>query len=107
MVDPVCGARSEGETVLGLGEISADAWVFKCMGRSYSAARAGGVVVIQDITDITRPFPVGSAEPSSGSLWSIHTPRGLLAGRTGGILHAVAALREADLPPGGPSWLAP
>ncbi|MCY0949250.1 hypothetical protein [Streptomyces sp. H27-S2] len=73
------------------------------MGRCYSAVNSGGVVVIQDITDITRPFPAGRAEPSSDALWSVRTPRGLLAGRTGGTLHAVAVLREAALPPGVPS----
>ncbi|MER5874037.1 hypothetical protein [Streptomyces sp. NPDC002044] len=101
MLGLVPGAKpDQGGSALGLGEISAHPWVFKCMGRCYSAVNSGGAVVIQDITDITRPFPAGRAEPSSDALWSVHTPRGLLAGRTGGTLHAVAVLREAALPPG-------
>lgn len=103
MLGLVPGAKpDQGGSALGLGEISANPWVFKCMGRCYSAAKSGGAVVIQDITDISRPFPVGRAEPSSDMLWSVRTPRGQLAGRTSGTLHAVAALREAALPPGGP-----
>ncbi|MER5811002.1 hypothetical protein ABT143_22900 [Streptomyces sp. NPDC002033] len=95
------GAKPDQDTrALGLGEITANPWVFKCMGRRYSARRCDDAVVIQDITDITRPFPVGKAEPDTGSLWSVHTPRGQLAGRTGGTLHAIAALREATQPPG-------
>lgn len=102
------GAQPDGSgSAPGLGEITANAWAFKCMGRSYRAARTGGAVVIQDITDITRPFPAGRAEPSSDNLWSVHTPQGLLAGRTKGTLHAVAALRDAARTSGGPSSPAP
>ncbi|OKK22277.1 hypothetical protein AMK16_03690 [Streptomyces sp. CB00455] len=88
---------------LGLDEITARPLPFKCMGRSYRAARSDGAVVIQDVTDITRPFPLGRAEPCSESLWSVHTPQGLLAGRTGGTLHAIAVLREAAWPSHDPS----
>ncbi|WP_330328509.1 hypothetical protein OHS33_01330 [Streptomyces sp. NBC_00536] len=104
MLGLVPGAKPEqGGSAPGLGEIGPSPWVVKCMGRRYSAARSGGAVVIQDVTDITRPFPVGLAEPDSESLWTVRTPRGLLAGRTGGTLHAIAALREASLPPAVPS----
>ncbi|MDH6541815.1 hypothetical protein ACFXJO_21875 [Streptomyces lavendulae] len=103
MLGMVPGAKpDQGVHALGLGEITSNPWVFKCMGRVYSAARSGGAVVIWDVTDITRPFPVGRAEPGSEDLWSVHTPRGMLAGRTDGTLYAIAALREASLPAGGP-----
>ncbi|MFF4324604.1 hypothetical protein [Streptomyces sp. NPDC001568] len=72
------------------------------MGRSYSAARADGEVAIQDVTDITHPLPLGRAEPCADTLWSVLTPRGLLAGRTDGTLEAVAALREVSWPPRDP-----
>ncbi|MFZ3468336.1 hypothetical protein ACODT4_04595 [Streptomyces sp. 2.9] len=72
------------------------------MGRSYSAARSDDEVVIQDVTDITHPLPLGRAEPCADTLWSVRTPRGLLAGRTDGTLQAVAALRGVSWPPRDP-----
>ncbi len=103
MRGPLSGGEFEqGVPPLGLDEITSRPTVLKCMGRSYSAARSGGAVVIQDVTDITHPLPLGRAEQSSGALWSVHTPRGLLAGRTDGTLHAIAALREVTWPPRDP-----
>ncbi|MFD9335044.1 hypothetical protein ACFWBF_11665 [Streptomyces sp. NPDC060028] len=87
---------------MGLDEITALPKLFKCMGRSYSVARSGGAVVIQDVTDITRPLPLGRAERCSESLWSVHTPQGHLAGRARGTLNAIAVLREATWPPRDP-----
>ncbi|MEV7729139.1 hypothetical protein AB0P15_31080 [Streptomyces sp. NPDC087917] len=72
------------------------------MGRSYSAARSDEEVVIQDVTDITHPLPLGRAAPCEDTLWSVRTPRGLLAGRTDGTLQAVAALRGVSWPPRDP-----
>lgn len=102
-LDLASDTRSDQETgSLGLAEITARPTQFKCMGRSYRATRSDGAVVIQDVTDITHPFALGSAEPCSDSLWSVCTPRGLLVGRTGGTLHAIVALRESAWPPRGP-----
>lgn len=99
MRGPVSGMELEqGASPLGLDDITARPAVFKCMGRSYSASRSGAAVVIQDVTDITRPHPLGRAEPCADTLWSVRTPRGLLAGRTDGTLEAVAALWEVCWP---------
>ncbi len=103
MLGLVPGAKAEsGMRSLGLDEITSRPTALKCMGRSYSAARSDGAVVIQDVTDITRPLPLGRAEPRSGNLWSVRTPRGLLAACTDETLHAIAALREANWPPRDP-----
>lgn len=92
----------QGVSPLGLADVTSRPAVFKCMGRSYSAARSDDEVVIQDVTDITHPLALGRAEPSTDSLWSVRTPGGLLAGRTDGTLQAVAALRGVSWPPRDP-----
>lgn len=103
MRGPLSGSGLEqGVSPLGLADVTSRPTVFKCMGRSYSAARADGNVVIQDVTDITHPLPLGRAEPCADTLWSVRTPRGLLAGRTDGTLQAVAVLRGVSWPPRDP-----
>jgi len=88
-----------GTRTLGLHEITARPVVFRCMGRSYSAASHGGAVVIHDITDITRPLLLGAAEAAGDGIWDIRTSQGLPVRQTVGALDAVAALREATWPP--------
>ncbi|GGZ65371.1 hypothetical protein AB0P12_28815 [Streptomyces subrutilus] len=100
--DEVTGSGTAGTRTLELSEILTRPEVFKCMGRSYSVLRREEAVVIQDITDITRPLLLGTAEPGDTGLWDLRTPQGLAAGRTCGTLQAIAALRAAAWPPRDP-----
>lgn len=71
----------------------------KCMGRTFGCVRAGAAVSISDVTDITRPVALGTAEPDGDGTWRLRTVRGVRLAPTVGLLHAVAALREANWPP--------
>jgi hypothetical protein len=71
----------------------------KCMGRTYGTAATDGTVTICDLTDITRPVPLGTAQANETGTWEIRTIRGVHVTRTLDLLHAVAALRQANWPP--------
>ncbi|MER6434608.1 hypothetical protein ABT272_44775 [Streptomyces sp900105245] len=81
---------------LGLDEITHHPVTFKCMGRRYTAARTGSLILIQDTTDITHPLPLGTAEPNNDGTWRISTTNSRLVRHT---RDAVASLREATWPP--------
>jgi len=79
-----------------LAEVTADATVVKCMGRTYKATGAGGEVFVTDATDITRPSLLGTAHAAGdGRDWKITTVRGEHVLTTSDLLTAVAALGEA------------
>ncbi|MCX4744002.1 hypothetical protein OG455_00485 [Kitasatospora sp. NBC_01287] len=65
----------------------------KCMGRTYAVVATGDHIAVSDVTDITRPLPLGSAVPAGSGLWDIHTPDGRALLRTDELLRALVALR--------------
>jgi hypothetical protein len=81
---------------LSIGEVSAEATVLKCMGRTYVAVAEDDEVRITDTTDITHPFHLGRAKSRhENGAWDIVTSRNDLVGTTRDLLSAVAALRES------------
>lgn len=67
--------------------------VVKCMGRTFSAVAVDGEVVFADVTDITRPVPLGVARGRrDDGRWRIvgRNDRDLLT--TGSLLSAAVAL---------------
>ncbi|MFI6642497.1 hypothetical protein [Streptomyces sp. NPDC050504] len=102
MLGPVLGTRSgQDEQALDLDGVTANPACLKCIGRRYSVARSGVTISIRDVTDITRPYLIGKAEPSPDGLWNICTPNGQVAGHTTETLRAITALREAAPPRSG------
>lgn len=65
----------------------------KCMGRTYAIVATGDHVAVSDVTDITRPLPLGRAVPLGSVLWDIHAPDGRALLRTDDLLRALVALR--------------
>lgn len=81
---------------LSIGEVSAQAVVLKCMGRTYVAVAEDNEVRITDTTDITHPFAIGRATGRhENGAWDIVTSRNDLVGTTRDLLSAVFVLREA------------
>jgi len=85
--------------VLGLDEVTSRTTVVKCMGRTYGATSAQGTVAISDITDITRPVPLGTALPDGTGAWEVRGVGGRSLSPARDLLHAVAVLRERHWPP--------
>ncbi|MBC3841451.1 hypothetical protein GXW82_17580 [Streptacidiphilus sp. 4-A2] len=85
--------------VLMLDEVTARTAFIKCMGRTYTATALGdGRVALADATDITRPLALGTARRVDGDQWDVHTAEGSALLRTGDLLPALSALREAARP---------
>ena len=81
---------------LAIGEVSSEATVLKCMGRTYVAVAVDDEVRITDTTDITHPFRLGIAKSADeNGAWDIVTSRNDLVVTTRDLLSAVAALRES------------
>lgn len=81
---------------LSIGEVSSEATVLKCMGRTYVAVAVDNEVQITDTTDITHPFQLGSAKSKhENGAWDIVTSRNTVVGTSRDLLSAVAALRES------------
>ena len=81
---------------LSIGEVSSEATVLKCMGRTYVAVNVDDEVRITDTTDITHPFRLGSAKSTAeNDAWDVLTSRNDLVATTRDLLSAVAALRES------------
>ncbi len=87
---------------LGLDEVTSRTTVVKCMGRTYGAARARGAVAISDITDISRPVPLGTAVVDGTGAWEVRGVGGRGLASVRDLLHAVAVLRESHWPPRDP-----
>jgi hypothetical protein len=95
-VEAAADAPAGSPRNLSLGDVSFKATVVKCMGRTYTAAAAGGEVFITDVTDITRPTLLGTAYPAEGrATWNIVTVRGAHTTSTPDLLRAVSALADA------------
>src|ERR1700759_1959109 len=84
--------------VLGLDGVTSCATAIKCMGRTYGVAPVDGGVGISDLTDITRPIPLGTARADGSGNWEVRTVDGTLLTGTPDLLHAVAALRRSRWP---------
>lgn len=70
--------------------------IVKCMGRTFSAVAVGGEVAIADVTDITRPVPLGFARARNpDGVWRIvgRHDRDVLT--TASLLRATSALWQA------------
>ncbi|MFJ8043297.1 hypothetical protein ACIRBX_22660 [Kitasatospora sp. NPDC096147] len=76
-----------------LGDLTQQATVVKCMGRTYTAATCGDAVQLNDVTDPTHPLPLGTAHPAPGA-WEVHDRSGKHVTNTGDLLDALALLRE-------------
>ncbi|WP_035795235.1 hypothetical protein [Kitasatospora mediocidica] len=99
-------ARSEGHAPAGVAPLApgfeeggAGRVLVKCMGRTYATTVAttpatAERITFSDVTDITRPLPLGAAVRSDDALWAVHAPDGRALLHTGDLLSAVVALRE-------------
>jgi hypothetical protein len=92
------GSGSSGERTLGLDEVVTQITV-KCMGRTYRATRtAPGLLAITDITDITKPEPLGSARRLTGQgtpcSWEVRTPSGQALAQSSELIDTLATLGE-------------
>lgn len=100
--DPACARPSGPPRVLGLDEVTSRTTVVKCMGRTYGATSALGTVAISDITDITRPMPLGDVLLDGTGAWEVRSVGGRSLTSARDLLHAVAVLREFHWPPRDP-----
>ncbi|MGV9269120.1 hypothetical protein ACWDRR_31145 [Kitasatospora sp. NPDC003701] len=78
---------------LGCGQSPGRGQLVKCMGRTYCALTGEDRIDVSDVTDITRPLPLGVAVRSGSAVWDIHAPDGRALLRTGDLLLALVALR--------------
>ena len=96
---PTEPAGRDGSQVLAIGEVTAQATVLKCMGRTYAAVAVNNEVRITDTTDITHPVRLGRATSRhENGTWDIVTTHNNLLTTTTDLLSAVAALRESIKP---------
>ncbi|MFF1903025.1 hypothetical protein [Kitasatospora sp. NPDC058218] len=77
----------------GCGQGTGRARLVKCMGRTYCALAEEDRIDVSDVTDITRPLPLGVAVRSGNAAWDIHAPDGRALLRTDDLLCALVALR--------------
>ncbi len=95
-----CARPPAPPRALGLEEVTSRTTVVKCMGRTYGATTtAKGAVAIADITDITRPMPLGIALLDGAGAWEVRSVGGRSLALARDLLHAVAVLRESHWPP--------
>jgi hypothetical protein len=98
--DAACARPPAPHGALGLDEVTSRTTVVKCMGRTYGATSAQGTAVaISDITDITRPVPLGDALQDGTGAWEVRSSSGRSLTSARDLLHAVAVLREFHWPP--------
>jgi hypothetical protein len=96
---PAAGSREKCDGVFEISEVTGEALVVKCMGRTYAAVAVSGEVAITDTTDITRPIPLGAARARDAhGQWQIVTARDDHVLTTRDLLRALAALRAANAP---------
>ncbi|MQS17119.1 hypothetical protein F7Q99_34280 [Streptomyces kaniharaensis] len=72
--------------------------VIKCMGRRYRATGADGTLTITDVTDITRPVPLGTAHPDGAGTWQVRTARRSCRTPARDLPDAIALLHEIAWP---------
>ena len=95
---PAEEALGQTERVFEIDEVSGQTTV-KCMGRTFSAVAVDGEVAIADVTDITRPIPLGVARArGTDGAWRIvgRHERDVLT--TASLLRAAIALWQATDP---------
>ena len=89
----------EIDEVFVIDEVPGHGTVVKCMGRTFSAVAAEGVVTITDVTDITRPVRLGVArERNADGRWRIVGANGRDILTSASLLRAAIALRQAVEP---------